>query len=239
MHAFHPREIVFLTLAWFVVIQDAYARGIAGEVNGRLLSFVDSLAHCASWVAPRPQPNDIGFESRLLGSVLTKHLSSFLTSLILRTTPTLLQGWEANVPFVAALALAHTFRFVPRIVRTRTGPWRSLFVCSSALYKLRRLHFAVRHTTTAVGALLMGILTMELTGWLAIAARGLARGQPTREWLPQFLQPRLLITLFVAYLCSRHQDSSGLVLGLLMMHKFLAPFNVETSVLDPFDESEP
>ena len=231
------REALLLALGWAVVLHDAWSRGLAGEVNGRLLGFLDSLAHCASWVAVPGLPSDIGFWERLMGSVATKHGGNVLASAVLHITPAFLQGWEYNFPFVVALVLAHSLRFVPRVVRTRTGPWRALFVTSSALYKSRKLRFAVQNATSVVTALFLGIMTMELTGWLAIAARGVARGQPAAVWSRALVQDRFLISVIASLACY-NGGSAPLLLALLMLHKFLAPFNVETSVLDPFDDYE-
>lgn len=233
----HRQELLLLSLGWGVVLLDCATRGLDGDVSGRFLGFVDSLAHCASWVAVPGLPQDIGFWSRFFGSILTKHGSSLLTSSFLRTTPPLFMGWEYNFPFLVALVVAHWFRFVPRVVRTRHGPWRALFVVSGALYKLRKMHFAVRRAESALQAEFLGVLTMELTGWLAIVARGLARGKSANQILEAFAQPRFFISLVVSYLVYAG-SGSVLVLLLLMLHKYLAPFNVETSVLDPFDESD-
>ena len=231
----HQREAALLFVGWSIVVLDLWQRGLEGDVNGRFLSFVDSLAHCASWVPVWGRPNDIGFWSRLLGSVMTKHGSGLVTSFFFGTTPTLLMGFEHNVPFLVALLFAHALRFVPRVVRTRQGPWFALFVLTSALYKLRKMHFAARRATSLLAAFPFGVLTMELTGWLAVVARGLARGRPLDQWAASFAQPRLIISVVVAVLAYCEYPPLLLLL-LLVTHKFLAPFN-ETAILDPFDDS--
>jgi hypothetical protein len=242
-HHYGIQEITLLTLGFAVILLDLWTRGIAEDVNGRLLSFLDSLAHCASWVAPvlsptQPPPTEepIGFWARLLGSIATKYSSGLIVSFFLKTTPTLLMGWENNMPFFIALILAHSFRFVPRVVRTRHGPWRVLFVLSGAVYKLRRLRFAMFRATNVFVALGLGLLVMELTGWLAILARRTARRQRLLVIHP-FQQKRLLITPLVSLLCW-YEFSPMVVLFLLVLHKALAPFNIETAILDPFDESD-
>jgi hypothetical protein len=211
-HQYYP----LLACLWLVLLGDVYALGIEGEDNSRLLSLLDSFAHCASWVSTGDN-----VALHFIFSVLTKYGGGTLVSLLLNVTPIVLRGWAHNLPFLFALFLAHAFPDISRVARARTGPWRVFFVVAGSVFKSRKVRFAIR-TAIALNrgwqfVLFIGILNIDLTSWLAWAARRFVKGEPVHVGLTDgLLSPRIILTLLAILTATSNPVALILV---LLVHK--------------------
>jgi hypothetical protein len=217
-------HLPLLVFAYLLLALDVYMLGIDGELNSRAISFVDSLAHCASWVSSE---DSLGW-LRLAFSVLTKYGGGSVLAVLLGVTPTVLSGWLHNASFILALLIAHQSPFMCRIARRRTGPWRVFFVAVGSLFKARKLRFALRHAAPfgPEFVVFIGVLCVELTGWFAWTARRYVRGDdffaPWNVTLLALINPRMLLTLGAIAAC--HFELPALVLiAILFVHKATKP----------------
>ena len=213
-----------LALAWVVLVVDLYQLGIDGESNSRALSLIDSFAHCASWVS-----SGDNVQLHFVFSVLTKYGGGTLISFLLHVTPTVLSGWMHNVPFFFALVLAHLFPSVSRMARSRYGLWRVFFVVSGSLFKSRKLRFAIRNAAALGGpwfVLVIGILSMELTAWLAWGCRRILRGSSffgdQKVIRATLFSPRMILT-FLAIWASYVEAPAVFLILVLLVHKATKP----------------
>jgi len=186
-------EFVYYSIFGAAVFADVFTHGIGGDVNSRWLSFLDSFSHCSSWAI---DDLDLSVGSRVAGTILSKYGSGLVTSLLLGVTPAFLQT-NTSIAFAGALLLAHSNTYLARLVRSRHGPWRMLFVCLGALYKSRKLGFAVSKCENSFAkSVLLGILSVELTGWLVVASRNHLHGEHSVMALVGFIHQYRLRFLF-------------------------------------------
>jgi len=208
-----------------IFIFDVYVLGIGGEANTRALIVVDSFAHCASWIS---SADDL-VVLRVFFSVVTKYSAGTFLSLVLHVTPSIINGWWANLTFLATLVLAHLFPSISRLARSRTGIWRVYFVVSGSVFKSRKFRFAMSNAASLGGpyfVLIIGVLSIELTAWLAWGARRVLRNAsffaPPDVVLATLLSPRMLLTLLAIY--ATYNDFHPLVTVLvLLVHKATKP----------------
>lgn len=211
---------IFLVGSWAIILLDAYLNGVGGFFNSRGLNFLDSLGHSISWVSM--SGDNVGMGARIGGALVTKYGSGTVVALLLGLTPSILLGWRQNVIFVLALLFAYRFPFLSRCYRTMAC--RYMFVACGGLYKSRKLWFNLSHARASPGwvqPLLIGILTVELTGWFAIFARRILRGYFSKS--STLIQPRFLLTLLATFMCY-WEFPPFFITATLALHKYYAPF---------------
>jgi hypothetical protein len=209
-----------LILCWMAVFVDLYVFGM-GDVNSRWLSFLDSFSHCSSWSIDN---SELVVRSRVIGAIISKYGSGLVTSLLLGVTPSFLQT-NTSLAFALALALAHSNTNLASLVRSRHGRWRFLFVFIGSLHKSRKLRFAASTCGDFFQCFVIGILSVELTGWLVVATRAHLGGNNPFVALAEFIYRyrwRFLFTCCAVF-ATYFQLHPLMQLFLLMLHKTSTP----------------
>jgi len=203
------------------VAADLASYGISGDANSRWLSFLDSFSHSSSWAVDEPE---LPLRARIFGAILSKYGSGLVVSMLLGVTPGFMQT-NTSIAFAIALLLAHTNTHLARLARSRQGPWRALFVAMNALYKSRKVRFAVSKCNNLPQALLLGTLSIELTGWLVVASRSYVKHERPLEATVAFIyENRLRLFFSLAAVFAVYFAFHATILILLLgLHKASRP----------------
>lgn len=199
---------------------DIILHGLNGTTNSPWIAFLDSISHCSAWIASPPQEHQLPIGMKILGALLSKSASGLVTSTLFGFPAPFSQTFSV-LSFMFAMVLCLYVPSLPQHVRSTTGPWRLLFVFMSALHKSRKLRFVMRDDR-AGSVFMLGILTIELTGWVTIALRAYWSTQSlfgATYLLGVFIfTNRLRMIISLCAIFAAKWDST-LILPLLALHK--------------------
>lgn len=209
---------VFFGLFCLALIIDLARNGLDGRTNSPWIAFLDSVSHCSSWLAL----GDLPMGPKILGALLSKSVSGLITSSLFGFPAPFSQTFSV-VSFAVAVGLCCYVPELPPLVRSAAGPWRLLFVSMSALHKSRKLRAVLQGRPRVI---VLGLLTIELTGWVTVVLRGYFAHQNLVEavsaWLAFVVLNRLRLGISLSAIAAVRCNSL-LVLPLLALHKTAVP----------------
>lgn len=209
-----------------IFVLDIMLKGFGGKTNTRMISLLDSLSHCSNWALIEScGPVELQMGLKILGAFFSKYGSGVITSSLLNLPAPFTQkfSWFS---FLFANLLIHNRYSLARDIRSPTGKWRVLFVSLSSLYKCRKLRLVLQDAQGFKWRLLIGVLSMELTGVLNVALRHYWSHQSfamSVYAVGSFIfRYRLRLVLTIAAILNVNSNSFVLI-ALIALHKSCIP----------------